>query len=372
MNLSYWEYKTWLSNVDFTIVGSGIVGLNCALQLRKRFPKAAILVLEKGLLPQGASTKNAGFACFGSISEILSDLKIHTEEEVIQLVQARWDGINRLREILGDATLDFQLHGGHELFLQEDKVLYQDCVSQLHIVNELLRPVFGADAFKLSPNRFKFKGIAQNYISHAFEGQIDTGKMMRGLLQKASSKGIRILNGINVTSFQDCADGVAIATNAFSFSSKKLCIAVNGFASNLIPEDVQPARAQVVITKPIPELAVKGTFHLQEGYYYFRNIDNRILLGGGRNLDFSAEETFEFGTTKLVQDKLAQILKEVVLPDIPFEIDYAWSGIMGVGEQKKPIVKLRSKNIACGVRLGGMGIAIGTLVGRQLADLFQR
>ena len=71
MNLSYWEYKTWLSNIDYTIVGSGIVGLNCALALREEHPHAKIVVLEKGVLPQGASTKNAGFACFGSISEIL-------------------------------------------------------------------------------------------------------------------------------------------------------------------------------------------------------------------------------------------------------------------------------------------------------------
>jgi glycine/D-amino acid oxidase-like deaminating enzyme len=75
MTLSYWEYKTWFSNIDFTIVGSGIVGLNCALSLSRRFPKAKILILEKGILPQGASTKNAGFACFGSISEVLSDLE---------------------------------------------------------------------------------------------------------------------------------------------------------------------------------------------------------------------------------------------------------------------------------------------------------
>ena len=40
-----------------------------------------ILVLEKGILPQGASTKNAGFACFGSLSEIIDDLKTHSEEE---------------------------------------------------------------------------------------------------------------------------------------------------------------------------------------------------------------------------------------------------------------------------------------------------
>ena len=78
MNLSYWELKSWLTNVDYTIVGSGIVGLNTALNLKKRFPKANILVLERGVLPQGASTKNAGFACFGSLSEILDDLKSHT------------------------------------------------------------------------------------------------------------------------------------------------------------------------------------------------------------------------------------------------------------------------------------------------------
>jgi len=78
MNLSYWEIQTWLSNVDYTIIGSGIVGLNCALQLKKRFPKAKIVILEKGILPQGASTKNAGFACFGSLSEIIDDLKQHS------------------------------------------------------------------------------------------------------------------------------------------------------------------------------------------------------------------------------------------------------------------------------------------------------
>jgi len=370
MNLSYWEYKTWLSNIDFTIVGSGIVGLNCALRLRKRYPKANILVLEKGLLPQGASTKNAGFACFGSISEILSDLKSHSEEEVVQLVQARWDGVAALRQTLGDTVMDLQVHGGHELFLEEDKSLYEQCITELDNVNELLQPVFGESAFEVKPNYFKFKGIAPNYISQCFEGQIDTGKMMQGLLQKVNSEGIRILNGVTVTSFQDNADEVAIETTEFAFSSKKLCIAVNGFATDLIPEEVKPARAQVLITKPIHKLAIKGTFHLQEGYYYFRNIDNRILLGGGRNLNFSAEETTQFGTTKLVQDKLVEILKEVILPDTPFEIDYAWSGIMGVGEQKKPIVKLQSNNVACGVRLGGMGIAIGTSVGRQLAETF--
>ena len=89
MNYSYWEYKEWFTGNDFVIIGSGIVGLNCAINLRERFPTSKIIILEKGLLPQGASTKNAGFACFGSTSELLSDLKTHSEQEVFQLVKKK-------------------------------------------------------------------------------------------------------------------------------------------------------------------------------------------------------------------------------------------------------------------------------------------
>ena len=78
MNLSYWEQKTWLNNIDYAVVGSGIVGLSTALHLKIKQPNAKIIILEKGLFPQGASTKNAGFACFGSLSEILKDLESHT------------------------------------------------------------------------------------------------------------------------------------------------------------------------------------------------------------------------------------------------------------------------------------------------------
>ena len=115
MNYSYWELKEWFTNIDFTIVGSGIVGLNCAITLKKNHPKAKILILEKGMLPQGASTKNAGFACFGSISEIIDDLNSHTEEEVFHLVQKRWEGLQLLRKNLGDTAIDFQQNKGFEL-----------------------------------------------------------------------------------------------------------------------------------------------------------------------------------------------------------------------------------------------------------------
>ena len=369
MQLSYWEQKNWFTNVDFTVVGSGIVGLHCALVLREKFPKAKILVLEKGILPQGASTKNAGFACFGSISEIIDDLNNHSEEEVIQLVKKRIKGLELLRNRLGDKTIDFKQYGGYELFLKEDEQFYEECVQKIPFVNDILKSLFKKEVFVKKDQEFGFQNIFQNVIFNPFEGQIDTGYMMQALVKEAVANDILILNQQNVTSFEDLKDKVQVVTNETSFVTNKLLFATNGFATELSKNQVKAARAQVLITKPIENLKIKGTFHLDEGYYYFRNIENRILFGGGRNLDFEGETTTEFAQTKIIQDKLEELLKTVILPNQFFEIEQRWSGIMGVGNQKKPIVTQLSNNVYCGVRLGGMGVAIGSLIGKELADL---
>ena len=125
----------------------------------------------------------------------------------------------------------------------------------------------------------------------------------------------------------------------------------------------------MIITNPIPNLKINGTFHYNQGYYYFRNIDNRILFGGGRNLNFEEETTTDMGTSSLIQTQLRKLLNDIILPGQAVEIEHSWSGIMGVGSSKKPIIKQHSENVFCGVRLGGMGVAIGTLVGKELASL---
>lgn len=369
MNLSYWEHKTWFSNIDFAIIGSGIVGLNCALELRRKHPKSKIVVFERGILPSGASTKNAGFACFGSISEILEDLKNHSEEEVIQLVKNRVEGLKLLRNTLGDEQLDYKEFGGFELFTNDDAELFETCKSKIEYVNQLLKPIFNAEVFSEKENRFGFQKIQPKLIYSAFEGQIDTGKMMLGLIKKASEENILILNSSEITKISDEGKSVSLQLNSVeNISVKRVFIATNGFAKQFLEEDVKPARAQVLVTKPIENLQIKGTFHLDKGYYYFRNIENRILFGGGRNLDFKAEETTEMDLTQLVQNKLEELLKTVILPTQPFEIDQRWSGIMGMGKQKKPIVKPVSENVFCGVQLGGMGVAIGSSIGKKLAE----
>lgn len=369
MNLSWWEIRNWFSDIDYAIVGSGIVGLHAALRLRARFPESKILVLERGILPQGASTKNAGFACFGSLSEIIDDLSKSSEIDVLKIIEQRWNGLQIIRKSLGDQMLDLKKFGGYEIFLEDQETLFTDCLSKISYVNELLFPIFKSEVFSIQKNSFGFDKINPNLIFNPFEAQIDTGNMMQALLKKAISNDILILNQQIVTNYHETAVGVEVVLNDFSFKTKKLLFATNGFANQLINQEVKPARAQVLITEPIPGLKIKGTFHLDQGYYYFRNIGDRILFGGGRNLDFKGETTTEFAQTAQIQNRLEQLLKEVILPETDFKIEHRWSGIMGMGDTKKPIVKQLSEHVYCGVRLGGMGVAIGSLIGQELADL---
>ena len=122
---------------------------------------------------------------------------------------------------------------------------------------------------------------------------------MDALILKAKDLGIKIITGLDIQSVVDDVLKVQIqAANGIEFSAKKLIVCTNGFAKTLLPElNVEPARAQVLVTKPIKNLPIKGTFHYDCGYYYFRNIGKRILFGGGRNLDFVGENTMEMHTT---------------------------------------------------------------------------
>src|SRR5690606_9808834 len=225
-----------------------------------------ILVLEGGLLPQGASTKNAGFACFGSVSEILDDLQRHSEEEVFRLVKQRKEGLDLLRKNLGDEHIGYKNHGGYELFNHKDSALFETCLAEKNSINKLLKPLFGKEVFTEKNNTFHFKNIFDKYLYNEFEGQINTGKMMWTLLKKIHSKGILVLNNIAVNNFYDKGNQVELQTDYFQLKTNSLFIATNGFAKELGLKDVKPARAQVLITQPIQQLHIKGVFHLDMGY----------------------------------------------------------------------------------------------------------
>jgi len=366
---SFWE-KNSLLTYDIAIIGAGIVGLSVASAILERQPKTRVIVLERGLLPTGASTRNAGFACFGSLTELLADEAKMGQARCLALVEKRWRGLLGLTKRLGKKAIDFQQNGGYELLLTQTPQTLQD---KMLYFNDLLRPIFKKAVYADSSHRlqaFGFQG-SKGMLFNRFEGQIDTGKMMNALWLHAQKLGARILTGAEVQHFQDFEQSIELHLQKdFRIKASKLVVCTNAFASQFFPNlEITAGRGQVLMTKPLPTpLPFKGTFHLDEGYYYFRDYYNRVLLGGGRNIDLVGETTTEFALTDIIQQDLHKKLKEIILPNQPFEIDTAWAGIMAFSADKQPIVQQIQPDIWLVARLNGMGVALASQLAEEVAN----
>jgi len=373
--LSYWEQQSLL-HYDYIVIGSGIVGLHTAIELKERFAGKQILVLERSLFPFGASTRNAGFACMGSFTELLDDLNYSNEANVAELFLKRKAGLELLRKRLGDDNIGYKDNGSYELLSKAEIPLLE----RLPAINRLIENAAGTTPFRMADDKitsFGFDAIhVESMIENTMEGELHTGKMMRAMLQYATMLGVEIKTGALVASFTEEDKRVVVQVKdttrkePIPLSCGQLFICTNAFTRTILPEaELQPGRGQVLITKPIPDLPFKGIFHFDKGYYYFREIDGRVLFGGGRNLDFEGEETTEIGLNETIQSRLITLLHEMILPNHTFEIDQQWSGIMAFGEDKRPVVKALSGRVFGAFRMGGMGVALGAGTAKELVDI---
>jgi gamma-glutamylputrescine oxidase len=372
MGFSYWEQRSFLANIDLLVIGSGIVGLSTAIYAKRSNPKMRVAVAERDVFSSGASTKNAGFACFGSPGEILDDLTNSSEEVVFQTVERRILGLQNLRNLLGDNLIQFESSGGYEIFTEENREEFNRCREKLEYLNSKVSPFMKGNRVyslvNMQEKNWGFQGVI-GAISNDLEGLIHTGEMMRNLMELARKENVQIFNGLLIDSIESTLSGVRCRISDDFFDVSKVVVCTNGMARQLIPSlDVNPARNQVIVTSEIEDLSFQGAFHLHQGYVYFRHIGKRVLIGGFRHLDISGEATWEFGQTEQIQSRLEACLKDQILPGKQFSIDFRWSGIMGLGETKKPIVKEIAQNICVAVRMGGMGVAIGTLIGKEAAE----
>lgn len=373
--LSYWE-KDALCAQDVLIVGGGLLGLSTALSVKEKSPRARICVLERGVFPSGASTRNAGFACFAKACEMLSDIKIQGEAEAAKLASQRVQGLKLLRSRISDAAMEYEELGGHELIRDEENEI---SAADLNMLNELLHPYFEQNIFSEQNKKiaeFGFKGVKQ-LIYNPLEGQLHSGKLISALWRLINALGIRVITGAEVRAIEENANMVEVFVRHaqtgedIRFTAGQVGICTNALANNLVDDaiKIKPGRGQVLVTKEMRGLPLKGCFHFDEGFYYFRNHENRIILGGGRNLDMETEATTEMAFNPKIQNELDRVLRELVLPGTTIEVDQRWSGIMGFSDNKMPIVQRIGNRRAVGFTCNGMGVSLSTLTGEKLAEL---
>lgn len=366
---SYWEKTSLLARADYLVIGAGLTGLQTALAIKKQAPTADIVVLERGPFSRGASTRNAGFSCFGSPTELLEDLESTPAETVWTTVASRYAGTQRLAENYGP-LVDYQQQGGYEVFY--DAAQYERVLSELPMLNEALEAITGQrDVWHPVATA---AGIAADVklLHNRLEGQLHPGLLVQHLERLCHQAGIRLLFGVEVLGVQETETSVDIQLSAGSFAASQVIFTTNAFTPALLPGlDIVPARNQVLITRPIPGLQLRGCFHRERGYVYFRNVGkDRLLIGGARHLAKAEENTEQFGENPyLIEALLADLRRSSVYKIEQSHIETSWSGIIAQGKEKSPILQRISPRQVVAARLAGMGVALSAEIGERAAAL---
>jgi glycine/D-amino acid oxidase-like deaminating enzyme len=370
-NLSFWEQQ-WLKNADVLIIGSGIVGLQTARHIKNQWPHREVWVIDRAPMSLGASTRNAGFACFGSMGEILDDISRTDENTAYALYEKRYKGLQQLLADFGETAIGYEKTGGYEIFTPEDHAEYETIAANMNRVNNTLESVAGEKPFQLKSTSKLGMKVLENGVYTPLEGMVQTHLLYKKVQEAATSAGVRIMGGLSALPPEKLDSGKwrVKTQEGYTFDAQTLVVCTNGYAAQLLPQlEVVPARGQVLVTSAIPGLAWRGLMHADKGYIYFRSLGTRILIGGGRNLDFAGETTPELDTTEVITQYLLQYLKDVVVPGETFEIEHQWAGTMGMHQNRTPIVQRMDEGLYVCVRMGGMGVALSALVSRELAQL---
>jgi glycine/D-amino acid oxidase-like deaminating enzyme len=370
-SISIWEEESFYAPQDYLIAGAGLVGLWTALEIKAIDPKAKITIIERGTIPTGASTRNAGFACFGSPSEILNDAKVLGEDNMWSIVKMRYKGIEKIRKNFKDKLISYDDCGGFECYKGTNEV--DEISDSLTWLNKGLKHISGAkNSFSFCNKKlikFGFSGF-DAMIENKHEGGLHSGKLVQCLIRKVHAAGVQILFGLEITGWEEEGNKVKILSNKHQLTANKLIISTNALSAKLVPQfNLKPARGQVLVTSPIKGLKAKGTFHYNKGFYYFRNLGNRILIGGARNTNLEQEETTDMLTTDNIQQSLQQFLSDHILKKTAYDITHRWSGIMGLTCSKLPVVTKLGNNIIAAVACNGMGVALSPIIAEEVAEL---
>ena len=367
-DFSFWEFETYGKEWDICILGAGITGLSTGISILERTPHLHICILDRWFIPLGASTRNAGFSSFGSPSEILFDISQMGEAKAMEIVEQRFNGLQLLKRRLDLRRSQYEEYGGYELYNEEE---FERVLQKFSYLNELMEEATKQKGvFQIVNVPEGIRGFS-HCIHNTLEGQLHPGFMMEELKQRFIRLGGHIETGIEIQNIEE-EDSKVLLQNKWSIPviAKKVIVTLNAFAAQVLPQYfVHGARNHVMVTQEIPGLRWKGCFHYDEGFYYFRNIGTRILIGGARNKDFEKENTSEFGFNPVIVDALQQFLFTHLADRDHHKIEFQWSGIIGLGHTKVPIIEAVSDRVFVGLPLSGIGISLASMIGEKLAGL---
>ncbi len=362
---SFWELKEFKSDIDLLIVGAGFTGLAAAINVKRLHPNWKVVILERDILCEGASTKNAGFACYGTVGEFMDDQAQMGRDLALELILKRRRGLDYLKTLVQPSKMQFHQNGGVELYLKDEGEKWEKAKETIDGLNKDL----GLELYQMSSDSHLFKKCLGSIFTPN-EGQLNPVALWRELRKQATLLDIIILHGVQVESYESHQKEVQLLSNKGIWKSKQLLFTTNAFGNTRDNLNVIPARNQVYIIENPAFKLDQRSYHQNAGYLYFRGIGNKILLGGARHISHSEEISRELSRNEKIEAFLMDYAKKHFSSKGEWKIVNHWSGIIATGESKEPIIRSTDENVHVCIRFGGMGVALSAYTAKEAVSRF--
>ncbi len=356
---------------DVVLVGGGYTSLVAAYFLKRLQPDIELVLLEADYVGYGGSGRNAGMvlheAHFGRAKKLGSKAIRFTYDRAVAAVDL-------IEQIALEADFDCELERvGYmdiALYPAHRRVIDQTWEEYRKLGIELRR--LGKEEVQAAIHSRRFTGA----LRFPEAAVIHPGKYVTGLKKAAKRCGVRIFEKSPATTIQD-GTGVEVKTQEGRIRARKAILGLNAYmpASRLgvVRDRAVSLLSFIILTEPLSDDLWKELGWVgREGYVDLRRLHNYVRVTGKRIL-FGGRVLYHFGVESPRQaapiyDRLYRELLQTFPCLEGVSISHRWCGPVAVTWRKTPIVGCAG-NIYYALGYTGMGVSLGTLCGRVMADL---
>ena len=345
--------------VDAAIIGGGIAGIAAAYALAR--DGAAVVVLERGEVAQGASGRNAGFVLGGVAENYVAACRAFGAERATRVFRFTFANRVLFRSAIRTQKIECDAAwNGSDQLAGDDEEWHEIAESARQLAAHGVR-------VRLEP--------AERKAVYDEDGEIHPVRFVRGLADAAERLGARIHTGTTVMS---CAPAeVRTASAVVRAGAVVLC--TNAYTHHLARTRVRPVRGQICGTAPVGRRLFARPTYAHRGYRYWRQLPaGNVVVGGWRDTAVDEEIGESDGTSDPIQGRLDAFLAGY---GITAPVTHRWGGTMGFSHDGLPYIGRASDGLyRCGGFTGhgqGYAMAAGELISALVrtgshpdADLF--
>lgn len=366
-------------SVDLAIIGGGYTGLWAAYFAKKIEPSLSVAVFEAEQIGYGASGRNGGWlsalipgnrATFTRISGGGVDASRALQQEFIA-------GVDSVLDILHAEGINADQHKGGALVAAHTRAGLGRLVTRRDA--DLKYGLTADEVQLLTQEEFQSRiNIATVhgglYYKHC--ARLHPAKLVYGLADTLTDMGVSIYEGSRVGSI----DGTTLRLDGGRVTAAKTFICTEGYSGQLLgSRTLIPINSSMIVTQPLSEdawrqLGWNGLQCLSDSAHTFvyaqRTSDGRIAIGG-RGMPYRyASGTGDTGATAQATVDLISHKLGSFFPGVEFEVDHAWSGVLGVTRDWNGGVHWNpASGIGSSSGYAGHGVTAAYVGGRTLAEL---